>query len=195
MKPKRNYGENPYIPMGMDLCQTPRYAITPLLPYLDKSKILFDPAMGKGYLVQWLELEGYSVIASDLQMGYNFLVDAPPTVSFDVDQSEVLHVPDIQVTNPPYSLKYKWLARSYELGIPFALLLPLETLGAKKAQTLFREYGMELIILDRRVNFMMPNKGWENSAAQFPVAWFTWGLNIGRDITYAKLRGRKYDES
>ena len=72
---------------------------------------------------------------------------------------------------------------------PFALLIPVETLGAKTAQALFREFGLEVIFLDRRINFKMPGKGWAGSAAQFPTAWFTWGLAIGRQMTFAQLEG------
>jgi len=43
-----------------------------------------------------------------------------------------------------------------------------------------------LILLDKRVNFIMPNNG-NNGRAQFPVAWFTHGLNIGKEITYATI--------
>jgi hypothetical protein len=33
----------------------------------------------------------------------------------------------------------------------------------------------------------MPLIGWEGSAAQFPVAWFTWGLDLGQQMTFARL--------
>jgi hypothetical protein len=41
--------------------------------------------------------------------------------------------------------------------------------------------------MDRRVNFKMPTKGWEGSAAQFPVAWFCRGLPIGEQMTFAHI--------
>lgn len=75
----------------------------------------------------------------------------------------------------------------YQLGKPFALLMPVEVLGAKSAQRNFKAHGIEVILLDKRVNFKMPEKGWLGSGAQFPTAWFTWGLNIGKQITFATL--------
>jgi hypothetical protein len=79
------------------------------------------------------------------------------------------------VTNPPYGIKYDWLERCYSLGKPFALLLPVETLGAKRAQALIAKYGMEQLLLSRRVDFYMPNKG-NAGSAQFPTFW--WCYNV-----------------
>ena len=54
--------------------------------------------------------------------------DAPKT--FDVTPKSPLNKPvqfDCIITNPPFSLKQEFLQRCYELGKPFALLLPLTT--------------------------------------------------------------------
>lgn len=162
-KPKTNRAGDKYEPKGYDACQTPPTALNPLLPYLPKDKILWESAAGEGFLVKKLALEGYRVEESELLRGQNY---------FDYQPAEW----DIQVTNPPYSIKYPWLEHAYELGKPFALLLPVETLGAKGAQKLFKANGVEVMLLDHRVNFRMPNKGWEGSSAQFPTAWFCWKL-------------------
>lgn len=174
-KPKTNRAGDLYVPQGFDACQTPPAAIDPLLPFLDVSWTVWEPACGEGLLVEALYDSGFhDVEISDLLTGKNFFEYAPTSW-------------DCLVTNPPYSIKYKWLERCYQLGKPFALLLPVETLGAATAQVLFREYGVELILLDKRVNFKMPNKGWDGGGAQFPVAWFTWGLGIGQQLTFGRL--------
>lgn len=172
-KPKVNRAGDPSVSSPMDRCQTPRYALRPLLPYLPLSSLIWEPAAGKGLLVASLS-ESHQVVASDILYGQDFFRYQPETW-------------DCLVTNPPYSIKYRWIGRCYELGKPWALLMPVEALGAKQAQVLFRKHGMELIVMDQRVNFEMPNKGLSGSGAQFPVAWFTHGLNIGRDITYASF--------
>lgn len=171
---KANREGDIYTPKGYDLCQTPAYALDPLLPYLTEFTTIWEPARGEGYLEAALYDAGFDVIPTDIQTGQNYF-------EFEPGRSW-----DCSVTNPPYSIKYKWIERCYELGKPFALLMPVETLGAKSAQRFFKEYGLEIIFLDRRVNFKMPNKGWDSSA-QFPVAWFTWGLNIGEQMTFAKI--------
>lgn len=163
-----------YTPQGLDACQTPAYALDPLLPYLPEGWTIWEPACGEGLLEDAL-LDSYlEVVSGDLQAGQDFFEYEPEYW-------------DCQVTNPPFSRKFPWLKRSYELGKPFALLLPVETLGAEKAAVLFEEFGVEIIFMRPRINFKMPNKGWEGAGSQFPVAWFTWGLGIGRQMTFAKI--------
>ena len=174
MKPKINRTGDIYIPAGYDACQTPAYAIDPLLPYLPGDWTIWEPACGENFLVDALYDANRKVTTGDILTGQNFFEYQPDTW-------------DCQITNPPYSIKYDWLARSYELQKPFALLLPVETLGAKTAQTLFSEYGLEVIFLDKRINFKMPNKGWDGAGAQFPVAWFTWKLHIGAQMVFAHI--------
>jgi len=154
-----------------DSCQTPGYAVEPLLPYLKPEQVIWECAAGEGLLSQALRESGRVVIESDVLTGQNFFEYEPP-------------VWEVLITNPPFSLKFDWLARCYELGKPFALLLPVETLGAAKAQTLFRVHGVEVIFLNKRINFKMPNMGWSGGGAWFPVAWFTHGLGVGRDMTF-----------
>lgn len=154
-----------YEPKGYDACQTPAYAIDPLLPYLKRGWTIWEPAAGENNLVEALYDSGYSsdqVDASDILTGQNFFEFSPERW-------------DCLVTNPPYSIKYQWLERCYQLGKPFALLLPVETLGAKTAQELLKRYGFEMMLLNKRVDFKMPNKGW-NSSAQFPVLWLCWQI-------------------
>jgi len=173
MKPKQNVGGSLKKAGNYDQCQTPYYALDPLIPYLPKS-ILWESASGDGHIVQKLRLEGFNIIDSDIFANQNFFEYQPDFW-------------DCQVTNPPYSIKYDWLQRSYELKKPFALLMPLETLGAARGQELYQEYGVEIILLNKRVNFKMPFKGYRGSGAQFPVAWFTHGLGIGETITFGKI--------
>jgi hypothetical protein len=163
-----------YEPQGYDACQTPAYAIDPLLPYLP-DRIIWEPAAGEHYLVEALYDSGFKseqVITSDILTGQNFFEYTP-------DEWDCL------ITNPPYSIKYQWLERCYQLGKPFALLLPVETLGAKTAQEFLKEYGFEMMLLNKRVDFKMPNKGWDSSA-QFPVFWLCWQL-LPQQVMFGEL--------
>jgi hypothetical protein len=94
----------------------------------------------------------------------------------------------VQVTNPPYSIKYDWIERSYDNHQPFALLMPFETWAAATAQALFQRFGINVILLNRRVNFYMPYKGWEGKGSDYPVAWFCWGLPFLKEpVTYGYI--------
>ena len=162
---RRSQPSDIYMPSGMDACQTPAYAIDPLLPYLPREWIIWEPACGEGLLVEALydsDFKQEHVIASDILAGQNF---------FEYEPDEW----DYIVTNPPYSIQFQWLERCYQLGKPFALLLKVEILGTNTAQILMKQYGFEIMLLDKRVDFKMPNKGWDSSA-QFPTFWLCWQL-------------------
>ncbi len=174
-KPKTNRAGDPNRALKMDACQTPAYAVGPLLPFLKPEWTLWESAAGEGLLAAAMRKGGFTVLETDILTGQNFFQTMPP------------YGVDAQVTNPPYSVKFHWLARSYQLNIPFALLMPVEVLGAKSAQRLFRKHGLEVIFLDDRVDFKMPNQGWNGLGAKFPVAWFTNGLHIGKDMTFALM--------
>lgn len=165
-----------YQPKGYDACQTPAYAIDPMLPFLHPDFVIWEPAAGEHYLVEALYDSGFKteqVIISDILTDQNFFEYTPDC-----------HW-DCLITNPPYSIKYQWLERCYQLGRPFALLVPVEVLGTKTAQQLLREYGFEMMLLDKRVDFKMPNKGWDSSA-QFPVFWLCWQM-LPQQVMFGEL--------
>ena len=153
--------------------QTPPEALFSLLPFLNKEWTIWECAEGKGYLTSAIAKEGYRVVGSDILTGQDYLRWQPDEW-------------DCAITNPPYSLKQKFLVRAYQLGKPFALLLPLTTLETKARQDLFKKYGIEIILFDKRIDFHQPNgkagKSW------FATAWFTNGLNIGETLSFVKLR-------
>jgi len=176
MKPKVNHAGSLVAAKPFDLCQTPPYALSPLLAHLQSDWLIWECAAGEGNLSNALSDYGYHVIATDIIAGQNFFDECQPGLPWDVI-----------VTNPPYSIKYDWLERCYSFGMPFALLMPVEMMAAAKAQRLLSRYGFELILLDKRVNFKMPNLGYNGHGAQFPVAWYSWGLGIGQQVTFARI--------
>lgn len=153
--------------------QTPPIALKPLLPYLGTDWRIWECACGKGNLVRGLLEYAFDVIGTDALGGYDFLTYEPDNY-------------DCIITNPPFKYKQEFLERCYELGKPFALLLPLTTLETRKRQELMRKNGVEIILFDKRINFETPNKV-VKSASWFATAWFTSGLNIGSQISYATL--------
>lgn len=150
-----------------DLFLTDPQALFPLLPYLNPKWHLWEPACGdeKTPLLDWLGFfEGFSITGTDIRGygGVNFLTETP-TKDFDA-----------VITNPPYSIKNQWIERCYELEKPFALLMPYTTLESPRRQKLFREHGIELLILPKRVDFTTPSG--KKGGAWFPVAWFCWKI-------------------
>jgi len=161
----------PLIAGHSDQFQTPPEAVDMLVPYLNKDYIIWESAWGKGNLVQRLEQHGFNVVAS--KEGEDFLI---------VDRQC-----DCIVTNPPYSIKDKFIARCYELHKPFALLMPLTALEGKFRQSLYREYGIQVIIPNKRFNFETPSGN--GAGSWFATAWFTYGLGIQDNLTFVDIRG------
>lgn len=176
-KPKKNYTDQP----EKDRFQTPAYALKPLIPYLDKSWRVWESAVGEGYLKRGLEDHGFLVAGTDVLDGFDYFFN-------EVDYY------DIQITNPPYSLKYEWLERAYQLGKPFALLMPGDTLLAQRGQKLFTEYGYSVLIPNRRVDFKTPFRGWKSSA-QFTSAWFCWKIpGMSEGVTFVDMMKERITE-
>lgn len=177
-KPKSNKKGDTNKSETYDRCQTPPWAVAPLLPYLVGTDLIWESACGEGMLADALAAAGFTVLREDILTGHNFFArQSPPPGRAK------------QVTNPPYSVKYDWLEHSFELGIPFAILVPGEMILASTTMALYAKYGQygkpEFLALDQRISFKMPNKGWEwvdeegkkkKSSAQFPVVWLCHNL-------------------
>lgn len=167
MKPKLNSKGDIYKASPMDLCESPAHAINPLLHFIPTDWLIWEPACGSGRMVRAFERAGYQVLGSDIQQGENF---------FDITCDGA----DVLISNPPFSVKYLWIQRCYDIGLPFAMILPVEFIGSQKAQKMMQQYGFGILLLNRRINFHMPQIGWgkdgKQSSAQFPVCWYTWQL-------------------
>ena len=162
-----------------DRFQTPPFAVDLLYEHEflpGQGPTVLEPAAGEGILANALIAKGCTVITSDIMWGVDFFDDSMFPIEYDYD---------IHITNPPYSLKYGWLKRCYEIGKPFALLMPSDTMFAKTAQELFSKHGIDIILPNRRINFKTPVKKSWGLSAQFHSSWFVWyplvtykGINI-----------------
>ena len=138
-----------------DELYTPKEAILPILKYLDKDKIYWECTdFGESNITKILKENGFKVVHTN-KNEVNFL-EADVDFEFDVI-----------ITNPPYSLKNEFLKKCYEYQKPFMLLLPLTALEGKERGKLYRKYGIEVIVLDKRINFMKEKKN-----VWFNTSWF-----------------------
>ena len=151
-----------------DEFQTPKIAINCLLPYLKKDWVLWECAWGGGSLATHLKGGGFKVVGNSSD---NF---------FETERGC-----DCIITNPPYSKKEEFLKRCYQLNKPFALLMPLTALEGKKRGELYRKYGIQLLIPNKRINFITPSG--KGSGAWFQVCWFCWKLNLPKDLNFVEL--------
>ena len=136
-----NYGANILdIPEIDDLAETHPLTTQTILSTLEpfKGRNILDPCCGKNMMVNELINHGHNVISRDLftlEQHHDFLVaDLPPEIGFIV-------------AHPPFIMKVAFLKRCYELGKPFALLVPLLSLGTEAIGELLYRNGCEVRII------------------------------------------------
>lgn len=134
-----------------DNISTPSEALFPLLPYLRYGATIWEMCPGEGRLTQHLKTanQNFNII----KINEDSLIDEP-TVEYEYI-----------LTNPPYSNKHEWLQRCVELSKPFAILLPVTTLGVKRCQIWMDD--VDVLFLPKRIDFTGKKAPW------FAVAWFT----------------------
>lgn len=152
-----------------DEIYTPEYAIKPILKYLPKDKIYWECTdFGDSNITKVLKANGFKVVNTN-KSEIDFLND---NVDFYFD---------IIITNPPYSLKDKFIKKCYEYNKPFALLLPITSFKGKVRGKMFRENGVQAVILDSRVNFTKKKSG-----CWFNTSWFCWKL-LPKTLIFERL--------
>jgi len=155
-----------------DFFQTPNYALEPILQFINKEYSIWEPASANGNIVNYFIDNGYTITGTDITNNVNFF-------NTEIDC-------DCIITNPPYSIKDKWIQRCYELNKPFMLLLPITALEGKFRQKMYSEKGLELILMNKRINYETPSQ--KKSSAWFASAWFTYGFNLPSQINFVELQ-------
>ncbi len=81
---------------------------------------------------------------------------------------------DVIVTNPPFSIKEKWVSRcmafARAIDMPWALLLPIAALGVRRSKLNIYLSECQVILPPRRVDFTGKKAPWQY------VAWFCHGF-------------------
>lgn len=135
-----------------DELYTPDYALNEIERFLPKDKVILECAVGTGKLKQCLEDRGFKVVGTSDFFNYS------------------LQDYDLIVSNPPYSIKDKFLEQCYLLNKPFALLMPITALEGIKRQKLYKKYGIQICFPKKRIDFNGKKAVW------FYTAWFCWKL-------------------
>lgn len=151
--------------------QTPNYATEILVPFLKEKGLSYgwECANGIGLISLCLERNGFDVYRSDINTSYNGLIESGEIKELDFLAQKDLPDPKIDfiITNPPYTLKDKFFRKCYELEIPFAMLVTIRAIGGIGRVKMFKNYGIELLVPTRRVNYIYPDgkdRNWFHSA-------------------------------
>lgn len=168
-----------------DHYQTPDEALYPLLRtiryhtscFASGSANVYDPACGARNIVRFFQNLGYASYGSDILEGADF---------FEI--KEMIPRMDMIITNPPYSLKDRFLEHALSFKIPVAFLMNLNSLGTARRQKIFQKNKLQLILLGGRTHYLDTNGNRiGNGSAWFESAWFCFGFNFRNDIVYEHL--------
>ena len=127
-----------------DECYTPAYAVQPILEYIPKDAVVWCPFDTPDSEFVKLISQTNVVVNSHLESGQDF---------FECEPQQW----DIIVSNPPFTNKRAFFQRALDLGKPFALLMANTWLNDRAPMQLFEERGLQLLLLDRRTEFVQPN--------------------------------------
>ena len=151
---------------------TPRYAVEPLLKYVHKDKKIVLPFDTEGsYYYKVFKENDYNVECLHLENGQDFFLNM-----FDEY--------DLIISNPPFSIKDQILERLYLINKPFIMLLPLTTLQSGFRTKLFKKYGIDLIVFDKRIGFEVNGK--LNNGNWFASAYFTYKV-LDKQLIFEEL--------
>lgn len=151
-KPKNVQPETPDEVQGRDQMYTPRYAVDIILPFIPKwvHRIL-EPACGNGKIVKYLQEKGYDVEGRDINTGSGYKVKNFLDNIGDDDIGKF----DMILTNPPFSIKAKFIKQAIKMDLPFAFLIPFDISGF--LIDAFDKYNCQGIVPERRIDFITPN--------------------------------------
>ena len=128
-----------------DNCYTPAYAVKPVLQYIPKDARVWCPFDTLDSEFVKLISETHSVEHSHIDTGRDFF------------EYEPYHW-DVMISNPPFTNKRAFFQRALDLGKPFALLMANTWLNDRAPMQLFEERGLQLLLLDRRTEFIQPDR-------------------------------------
>ena len=121
---------------------TPRYAIKPLLKYLEQYNTIWCPFdTEESLFVKELKKVGHRVIYTHILNGKDFFKYEPENY-------------DCIVSNPPYSLKSEVFERLFELKKPFAMLVGVVGIfESQKRFNMFKNNNFEIMYFNKRISY------------------------------------------
>jgi hypothetical protein len=165
-------GRHPNKERGLDLYETPACAVEALLRVETLPRVIWEPATGRGAIVNVLRDHGHRVIASDV-CRYGFPLD------FADDFLATIMPPGgcgAIVTNPPYQFDEQFVAHALDLVPTVVMLLRLAFLESERRTEILERRGLAAVHVFRNRLPMMHRARWTGRRARnaMAFAWFVW---------------------
>lgn len=126
-----------------DECWTERYAVEPLLKYLEpfRDKIIWCPFdTEESEFVKVFKEHGYNVVYSHIWNGQDYFTYEPEKW-------------DILISNPPFTNKKAIFERALSFNKPFALIMTIAWLNDAAPADVFKNYQLQLLMFRERMQF------------------------------------------
>lgn len=132
---------------GNDEFYTPKYAIKPIIKYVNQGTKVWCPFdTDESLFVKLLKDAGCEVRHTHLSNSEDF---------FELINTEIGEWCDVIISNPPYSKKTEVLETLFSSGKPFAMLVGVVGIfESQKRFDLFKNNPFEIMYFNRRVSYM-----------------------------------------
>jgi hypothetical protein len=176
---------------GNDLYETPECATLALLRAENLPHRLWEPACGRGAIVNVLRAAGHEVVASDL-VDYGVPVTCPGYLNVDFLMER--HAPEgteAIVTNPPFKLAGDFVEHALTLCPRVVMLLRLAFLESERRTRILESGSLVRVLVFRKRLPMMHRDGWSGPRASggMAFAWFCWNRNHSGPPTLHRISG------
>src|SRR6516165_3144137 len=164
--------QHPHAGRGLDLYETPPIAVEALLVAEQLPHWLWEPASGRGAIVNVLRDRGHAVIATDIHdYGFplHFMADFLTQTKAPVDCDAI-------ITNPPYQIATEFTRHALNLVPRVYMLLRLAFYESIRRTDVLEQRGLARVHVFRKRLPMMHRHNWTGPRASsaIPFAWFVW---------------------
>lgn len=185
-----NPGRNPHDERGNDLYETPPEATWALLKAERLPTHIWEPAAGRGAIVDVLREAGHMVYASDL-IDYGIPAQLP-AVDFLMEWRTPMFC-DCIVTNPPFKLVDEFVRKAVELAPKVCMLLRLAYLEGMGRDDILDKLTRVHVFKNRLPR--MHRDGWEGPKASSTIAfgWFVFEREHEGPVALHRITWEKLD--
>jgi hypothetical protein len=159
-----------------DLYETPAVAVEALLRVESLPHRIWEPACGRGAIVNVLRAHGHEVVATDL-VDYGIPITAPGYYRVDfLLEHKTPNGCEAIVTNPPFKLANEFVEHALELCPRVVMLLRLAFLESERRSPILDSGTLARVHIFRKRLPTMHRDGWSGRKANsgMAFAWFCW---------------------
>jgi hypothetical protein len=167
-----NPGRHTLADRQADCYETPAVATEALLRVEHLPRRIWEPAAGRGAIVDVLRAHGHGVLASDL---IDYGVPGQGVRNF-LHEREAPDGIECIVTNPPYRIAGLFVEHALRLCPKVIMLLRLAFLESERRCSILDDAGLARVWVFRKRLPMMHRDGWEGKKASsgMAFAWMVW---------------------